>query len=1390
MRFVNGTNSVNTQTILSINFFPTFYPPSTGGEQRAFYVLQGLSAKRRIISVSPTFSDTRDEIVRHSENIEEHRFTKTQTYRSWHQMMRQANIGIGGADLAMSLSAASHSSLRAAVAKHWQVADTIIVQHPSAVPLIKDLDTTNKRIVYLSHNCELELAGQRMAEAGWMDYLALVAQLESRLCRMADHIVVCSEDDKIKMMALYGAPASKLILIPNGSTTRFDVDCEDLLQDTDPRRALFLGSNWGPNAEAANIIVEEIAKKLPLMTFDIVGSVCHSITSTPPRNVRLHFEANDIELAYLMKCAHFGISPMRSGGGSSVKIADYLAHGLQVVATPVGARGFPESLGNLHIVEMSTFSDTLARLSKTTPSSSDRMSWRQRTRSFWSWPELSLPLSRALDEPLPKTTPLARTVILNEFPVKGTDNGGEARIAGLYKAAREGEIFLLLSFGRQQLRLNLVSPHLICLELPASTRQHAAVAEANKATFSSVNDFTFPMTVSENPAWLRIARILATNTDGIVMAHPFMLPVYERLAFRRPFVHDSHNVETLLKWDALETHKRRAELVAEVRRQERMMMEEAELIAACSDSDASYFRRYGAKNVIISPNGVDLLTVDDYAPRDASAKEGDFGQPRFSARRVYLIEEFEDLSEEDFSDAAYLAVLGRAPKPTEAELIDLTAPNARARVIVELMDHPEARRVLVVGAKERLGHAQYLAVFMGSGHRPNLAAAEFVAWSSAPNLPLEIVVLIVGGVGDSMVARQLPPNVYLTGFVSKEMKALLLKRSFLGLNPIIGGGGSNLKVPDYLAHGLPVLSSEFGQRGFKLGPEEGLHTAPLHAFAEAIVSLKETYARQPFDSRAALAILRQDYAWQAISSRFLTETRRAFTQRQRGDILVVCSDLSLFRYPALSAAARLVRGLGERGRVYEVLGTGTRMSSSLAISITANIPRSIPRITTVEEDLETEIHHAAHLKYSNILWHKLDVVVAEASSEDIERACQGMSILKPVLLSGAGSVAAAADPWRFVSDEVVLALPKASRALVLKGVAHFPTNVEISLPNGQILAEASARGKFNLALELDQPVSVVVMRSRPSGHEPEPSRLRIQLSEFGVDIGQVILNADLWLNSAQALTQLGLRSRVVTFVSGLLTNARAHEFEQIVSTRAPTARAILAIGHGDFVERVFRVAGSTPVIGCNGVSLRAAGRDEHALDWPIDDIEASLICSPKERAYLASQLCLSGGILLLVDQLDGETARFAWALQERLTRAEAKIGVSLLIGNDILAAELDAGGQVLVEKLSIVRPESDKATLALLSAARLVVIRDDAVRFARVPYLLSAMGVVGAVWRSALSSPSAFAELASVATVEEALELAIVGSPAIAAPISMRQPVLDQAIEFIDGSIQPVEAAA
>jgi glycosyltransferase involved in cell wall biosynthesis len=104
-----------------------------------------------------------------------------------------------------------------------------------------------------------------------------------------------------------------------------------------------------------------------------------------------------------------------------------------------------------------------------------------------------------------------------------------------------------------------------------------------------------------------------------------------------------------------------------------------------------------------------------------------------------------------------------------------------------------------------------VAVFTGSPMVHNLEAARFILERLAPACAsrTHLKFLLLGDVARGA----LPPNVRALGTVPDVLP--YLAASDVALNPVTSGSGSSLKVPEYLAAGLPVVSTVFGMRGFE-----------------------------------------------------------------------------------------------------------------------------------------------------------------------------------------------------------------------------------------------------------------------------------------------------------------------------------------------------------------------------------------------------------------------------------------------------------------------------------------------------------------------------------------------------------------------------------------------
>ncbi|MGB4672517.1 MAG: glycosyltransferase [Azovibrio sp.] len=152
------------------------------------------------------------------------------------------------------------------------------------------------------------------------------------------------------------------------------------------------------------------------------------------------------------------------------------------------------------------------------------------------------------------------------------------------------------------------------------------------------------------------------------------------------------------------------------------------------------------------------------------------------------------------------------------------------------------------------------AVFMGSAHPPNVEAARFIVHTLAPALPgirFEII-------GSCLKEGNYPPNVRRHGLVEDERKQQILRQSHLALNPMTSGSGANVKVLEYFAHALPVLSTPFGMRGIEAEPGRDYLAASPEAFVDV---LREIAAHpesiQPIGKRGQ-KLAQERYTWEAI----------------------------------------------------------------------------------------------------------------------------------------------------------------------------------------------------------------------------------------------------------------------------------------------------------------------------------------------------------------------------------------------------------------------------------------------------------------------------------------------------------------------------------------------
>ena len=103
-----------------------------------------------------------------------------------------------------------------------QAADIVVFSHPWLYTLVNDrLERGRQLVVYDAHNVEACLRAGLLDDGAEGTRLAEeVAAVESALCREADLVLACSQEDREGFHRLYGTPFDRVMVVPNGAFTR------------------------------------------------------------------------------------------------------------------------------------------------------------------------------------------------------------------------------------------------------------------------------------------------------------------------------------------------------------------------------------------------------------------------------------------------------------------------------------------------------------------------------------------------------------------------------------------------------------------------------------------------------------------------------------------------------------------------------------------------------------------------------------------------------------------------------------------------------------------------------------------------------------------------------------------------------------------------------------------------------------------------------------------------------------------------------------------------------------------------------------------------------------------------------------------------------------------
>ena len=204
--------------------------------------------------------------------------------------------------------------------------DIVVLEGPWQYYLFRNY-FSGKFIVYDAHNVESLLREGNK-------YHEYTLKLEKDLVSSSNLILSVSKEDVKYLIESF--KAENVVLSTHILGNRiFEWNGEN------SKNIVFIGSIYGPNIKAVNFIIS-IASELPDFQFSIIGNVNLHRFSHVPGNVKFYGMIGEDEKNKILSSSILALNPVFESGGRNVKMVDYIMHGLPIITTETGTRGFSD----------------------------------------------------------------------------------------------------------------------------------------------------------------------------------------------------------------------------------------------------------------------------------------------------------------------------------------------------------------------------------------------------------------------------------------------------------------------------------------------------------------------------------------------------------------------------------------------------------------------------------------------------------------------------------------------------------------------------------------------------------------------------------------------------------------------------------------------------------------------------------------------------------------------------------------------------------------------------------------------------------------------------------------------------------------------------------------
>ena len=455
------------------------------------------------------------------------------------------------------------------------------------------------------------------------------------------------------------------------------------------------------------------------------------------------------------------------------------------------------------------------------------------------------------------------------FPIFPPVGGGPSRIYHLYRhLARKFDIELVSFTWKNEPFQGEIAPGLWETRIPMSAKH----LEAEKAIRESsgihhISDVVMPRLYNLTPAYVEALKTAAADSDFLIASHPYLFPAL-RAVSDLPIWYEAHNIELKMKQDMFPNHDAGRELLRATSGVENDSCQLSQLVMVCSDNDATGLRELydiEISKCVEVPNGVDLETVNY-----VSWEQRQLNQQQVGIAHEFLALFMGSWHHPNVEAVGHIFKIARQLPDVKfiilgnlAEAFPCYTPPDDDEAFLQDTHHLSTSEFLDVCFDSYLNREidpegkQYWQGQIDNGFitRKNFIvqirnSEEFINKTSNHEKP--------------------PVNVNFMGLVDDPTKDSVLGIVDVALNPMVSGSGTNLKMLDYLAAGVPVVSTPFGARGLGIEPNKHCLLAEIDQFDQAILQVKNEDANLTRQRvKNAREYVAKKFDWAVIAENFL-----------------------------------------------------------------------------------------------------------------------------------------------------------------------------------------------------------------------------------------------------------------------------------------------------------------------------------------------------------------------------------------------------------------------------------------------------------------------------------------------------------------------------------------